>query len=89
MGINCPLCGTRPLEEFTCRGDATPTRPAEQAALQDWVDYVYVRDNPKGLHREHWRHHAGCGAWLNIERHTVTHEITQIDLAGKAGEGER
>ncbi len=60
MRISCPYCGERALEEFTYRGDATVTRPTslEPAAEQAWVDYVYLRDNPAGLHREHWHHSA-------------------------------
>ena len=57
---SCPYCGERALEEFTYRGDATVTRPTslEPSAEQAWVDYVYLRDNPAGLHREHWHHSA-------------------------------
>lgn len=78
MRIDCPLCGVRPLEEFTYRGDATLVRPGEEAPREDWIDYVYLRDNPKGLHREHWRHSGGCGSWLEIERNTVSHEISSV-----------
>jgi sarcosine oxidase subunit delta len=39
------------------------------------VDYLYIRANPKGLHRERWVHAAGCGQWLVVERDTVSHEI--------------
>ena len=53
MRITCPYCGERALEEFTYRGDATVTRPdsLDAAAEPAWVDYVYFRDNPAGLHR--------------------------------------
>ena len=78
MRISCPLCGERPLDEFVYRGDATVTRPNEAAPMEQWVEYVYLRDNPKGIHREHWRHTQGCGSWLIVERNTVTHEITQV-----------
>lgn len=85
MRLTCPLCGTRPLEEFTYRGDAGPVRPSADQPMEDWVDYVYLRDNPKGPHREHWRHHGGCGSWLAVERNTHSHEILGIELA-RAGE---
>lgn len=81
MRITCPLCGDRPLEEFVYRGDATQPRPAPDAPMADWVAYVYLRNNPKGRHREHWRHAGGCGAWLVVERDTQTHEIFRVDLA--------
>lgn len=78
MRISCPLCGERPLEEFVYRGDATVSRPEQEAPVEAWVDYVYVRSNPKGLHKEHWRHAAGCGSWLAVERNTQTHDILQV-----------
>ena len=83
MRIRCPYCGGRGLGELTYRGDATVTRPEslDESATQDWVDYVYFRDNPAGLHREHWYHGAGCHSWLVVTRDTVTHEITDVRLA--------
>ena len=85
MRIKCPYCGERSLEEFTYRGDATVTRPTslEPAAEQALVDYVYFRDNPAGLHREHWHHSQGCHAWLVVTRDMTTHEITSVEFASK------
>jgi sarcosine oxidase subunit delta len=84
MRIPCPLCGDRPLEEFVYRGDATVTRPGEGAPIEAWVSYVYLRDNPKGPHREHWRHAGGCGGWLIVDRDTVSHAIIRVALARPA-----
>ena len=84
MNINCPICGKRTLDEFVYHGDATVKRPADDADTQAWVDYVYFRENPKGWHKEYWRHQSGCGAWLKIERHTVTHEIRSVQLVNDA-----
>ena len=83
MRIICPICGARPLEEFSYRGDAAVQRPTtvDAAAQDEWYEYVYVRDNPKGRHKEHWRHSGGCGAWLVVERDTYTHEIFNVRLA--------
>lgn len=86
MRIICPLCGARPLEEFAYRGDATVCRPEEGAPMANWVGYVYLRNNPKGAHREHWRHVSGCGSWLIIDRDTLTHEITQVKEACPSGD---
>ncbi len=85
MRIPCPYCGERALEEFTYRGDATVSRPTslESSAEQPWVDYVYFRDNPAGLHREHWHHSQGCHAWLVVTRDMTTHEITAVEFADK------
>lgn len=89
MRIPCPLCGERALEEFTYRGDAGVRRPdGEETDLGAWHAFVYLRDNPRGPHREHWHHLHGCRAWLEVERDTVTHEIFAARLAqARAGEG--
>jgi sarcosine oxidase subunit delta len=73
------------LEEFTYRGDATVPRPSsiDARATEAWVDYVYLRDNPAGLHKEFWQHSAGCRAWLEVARDTTTHEIVAVELAAK------
>ena len=78
MLIPCPHCGPRIHEEFTYLGDATLRRPGVEGpdAAAAFVDYVYVRENPAGLHRELWFHAAGCHAWLVVERDTRTHAIT-------------
>ena len=85
MRIRCPYCGERALEEFIYRGDATVTRPGslEPQATGAWVDYVYLRDNPDGHHREHWHHSAGCHAWLVVTRDMRTHEILAVEFARK------
>jgi sarcosine oxidase subunit delta len=78
MLIPCPYCGPRIHEEFTYLGDATLQRPDPAApdAEAAYVDYVYVRQNPTGAHRELWFHAAGCHAWLVVERDTRTHAIS-------------
>ena len=85
MRITCPYCGTRGLEEFTYRGDATVKRPLsiDKSDTEAWVDYDYLRDNPAGLHKELWQHNAGCHAWLEVTRDTTTHEIVDVELAAK------
>jgi sarcosine oxidase subunit delta len=75
MRLPCPFCGERGLEEFAYGGDASVTRPAADAVQQDWVEYVYLRTNPAGRHREYWYHEAGCRLWLTVERDTRTHAI--------------
>jgi sarcosine oxidase subunit delta len=81
MRLHCPHCGERGLEEFLYHGDATVTRPAPDAALDDWTDYVYFRENPDGAHRELWYHAAGCHAWLVVSRDLRSHEIFQVEAA--------
>ncbi len=78
MRLTCPHCGSRGLEEFSYRGDATVQRPALEAPEENWVAYVYLRDNPCGAHRELWYHGAGCRAWLVVERDTLTHVVHNV-----------
>jgi len=77
MLITCPHCGTRPVEEFTFLGDAKPVRPTsnDPATMDQWFDYVYLRDNPKGRFDEYAHHSSGCRAWLVVTRNTDTHEV--------------
>jgi heterotetrameric sarcosine oxidase delta subunit len=84
MLINCPYCGPRDLAEFVVNGEAI-ARPDVDGDLDGpdiraaFVEAVYLRDNPAGLHREHWFHSAGCQSWLLIERDTRNHEIVRVE----------
>ena len=75
--IRCPWCGERDENEFSYGGQAHVAYPADPHALpdDDWAQYVFMRDNPKGDFRERWVHAQGCRRWFNAVRHTVTHEI--------------
>ncbi len=81
MRITCPFCGARDHSEFTYGGDATIAYPDLSASTEEWFAAIYLRDNPKGPHRERWHHVEGCRMWLVVERDTVTHEITDVALA--------
>jgi sarcosine oxidase subunit delta len=81
MRIPCCHCGARDSEEFTYLGDATPARPAPDAGAPQWAAYVYLRDNPSGVHRELWQHVAGCRSWLVVTRKLRTHEILKVEPA--------
>ena len=78
--IPCPWCGPREESEFACGGESHILRPADPAAATDaeWADYLYLRTNPKGWHRERWVHRHGCRRWFNLLRHTVSHEIKAV-----------
>ena len=71
----CPHCGPRDESEFAYGGDAQLRRSAEGASDQAWIDYLFLRDNPRGRHRELWYHQLGCRRWIEVERDTLTHEI--------------
>jgi methylglutamate dehydrogenase subunit B len=77
MLIPCPHCGIRPVEEFTFLGDAKPARPTtnDPSSMEQWFDYVYLRDNPRGNIEEYAHHSGGCRAWLVVSRNTETHEV--------------
>lgn len=78
LSIPCPWCGPRDEIEFSYGGQAHVTYPRDPHALDDeaWAAYLFMRDNPKGAFLERWVHSHGCRRWFNVERHTVTHEIT-------------
>ena len=84
MIINHPLLGPRDAQEFTYLGDASlidrPDWQAEDAAEQ-FFNYQYLRNNPAGEHRELWFHEGGDRSWLVVTRNTVTHEISNVELA--------
>ncbi len=79
--IPCPVCGERPEDEFGFGGDANVAHPGPGARLEDYADYLYLRDNPSGPHSELWVHRYGCRSWLVVERDTVTHQIIRAELA--------
>ena len=81
MRIPCPHCGPRDEAEFSFRGDASARRPAPEAETDAFYDYVYTRANPRGWTLEWWQHAGGCRAWLQVHRHTVTHEISAVTPA--------
>ena len=81
LRIPCPWCGVRDEVEFRYRGDARRSRPAGDAALADFIAYVYTRDNPLGWHLEWWLHVGGCRRLIKVERHTLSHEIRWVGAA--------
>ena len=83
MIIPHPLLGPRDSQEFTILGDAKllkrPDGMAADAAAA-FHDYVHLRDNPAGLHRELWYHEQGDRSWLVVARDTRTHEVISAEL---------
>lgn len=77
--IACPYCGERPELEFAHGGQAHIARPAKPSdtAAPEWTQFLYMRDNVKGLYAERWRHSHGCGKFFNAVRDTTTdHFVT-------------
>ena len=82
LRIDCPCCGPRGHDEFRYGGDASVIRPAhDDPDPEAWYRYVYVRPNPKGLHREYWQHVHCCRQWLAVERDTTSHAIRSVRFA--------
>ncbi|MFE7835438.1 sarcosine oxidase subunit delta [Streptomyces sp. NPDC057474] len=75
--ISCPWCGPRNETEYHYGGQAHVPYPENQADLTDeqWAEYVFYRDNPKGPFAERWMHGIGCRRWFNVLRDTATHEV--------------
>ena len=82
--IPCPWCGERDEIEFRYGGEAHISR-ADPASADDaaWADYLYMRNNPKGLFAERWVHQAGCRRWFNLLRDTVSHRIVAVYRIGE------
>ncbi len=79
MRIICPHCGERGTEEFSYLTAADRRRPEAGASFEDWHEYVHLRDNPAGVHREHWHHVHGCRRWLTVTRNVRTHEVLAVE----------
>ena len=88
LKITCPWCGERAESEFSCGGEAHIIRPLDTDSLGDeaWGDYLFMRKNTKGWHKEQWLHAAGCRRWFNVERHTVSYDIRQVYRPGETPE---
>ncbi|MBB53072.1 MAG: sarcosine oxidase subunit delta [Magnetovibrio sp.] len=78
--IPCPYCGEREESEFHQGGEAHIKRPADTDKLTDdeWADYLFLRDNKKGIYLERWVHRHGCRRWFNMARNTMTNEIVAV-----------
>src|SRR6187455_1086464 len=49
--IRCPWCGERDISEFAHGGEAHIARPEDAEELPDseWADFLFLRNNPKGI----------------------------------------
>ena len=84
LTIPCPWCGPRPDSEFSAGGEAHIARADPNTSTDaEWGQYLYFRDNVKGLQRERWYHAYGCRRWFNVARDTVTHEISAVYPMGE------
>lgn len=75
MLLPCPWCGPRNVQEFHHVGETVTRPPVATATPEEWRDYLFFRDNPRGWTVEQWYHRAGCRRFFVAERHTVTNEV--------------
>jgi len=76
LTLTCPNCGEIADEtELAPGGEAHLARGGPGASDADFEDYLFLRENPRGVHFERWRHAYGCGKWFHAARCTVTLEV--------------
>ena len=73
LRVKCPWCGEREQVEFSCHGEACIPRPENADALDDraWGEYLFFKENAKGLTWERWQHAFGCRRWFVALRDNV------------------
>lgn len=83
--IHCPYCEEeRPEVEFAGAGEAHIDRPKDMNAMSDaeFEKFFFIRDNPKGVQFERWRHIHGCGRFFNAVRDTVSDKFLTTYKSG-------
>ncbi len=74
--LHCPCCGVDADEtELAPGGEAHLKRAGPDSSDEEFHDYLFARENPRGVHFERWRHAAGCGKWFHAARDTATLEV--------------
>ncbi|QKV20351.1 sarcosine oxidase subunit delta [Oricola thermophila] len=84
--VHCPYCDEdRPEIEFRHAGEAHIERPRNIAEISDeeFAQYFFYRDNPKGITFERWRHAHGCARFFNAVRDTVSDKFLMTYKAGE------
>ena len=88
--IHCPYCEEdRPELEFRNMGQAHVARSTDLAnqSDEDFEKFLYIRDNPKGVTFERWRHVHGCARFFNAARDTISDKFITVYKAGVAKPG--
>ena len=74
--LTCPVCGVTAEEtEFHGGGEAHLTRFGPGSDDAAFENYLFMRENPRGVHFERWRHAYGCGKWFHAARDTTALEV--------------
>ncbi|GGL57678.1 sarcosine oxidase subunit delta [Wenxinia marina] len=76
LTLTCPCCGVAAEEtELVGGGEAHLKRQGPGSDDRAFEQYLFLRENPKGVHFERWRHAYGCGKWFHVARDTATLEV--------------
>ncbi|MEV8466380.1 sarcosine oxidase subunit delta [Fluviibacterium sp. DFM31] len=76
LTLTCPYCGLQADEtELHGGGEAHLTRFGPDSSDDDFEAYLFLRQNPRGVHAERWRHVYGCGKWFHALRDTTTLQV--------------
>ena len=74
--LTCPYCDIDCDEtELHAGGEAHLTRHGPGSSDAEFEEYLFMRENPRGVHFERWRHVYGCGKWFHAARHTSSLEV--------------
>ena len=84
--LTCPHCGVQADEtELSPGGEAHLKRHGPESSDDEFLGYLFHRENPKGPHLERWRHSYGCGKWFLAARDTATNVVLVTYPASLAG----
>jgi heterotetrameric sarcosine oxidase delta subunit len=75
LALDCPNCGRRNGLEFAYSGEAGLDEPSSGGDIAEWRRSLYFHRNGAEWTRERWLHVAGCGRFIELERHRTTNEI--------------
>ena len=84
--IRCPYCEEElPEVEFRHAGEAHLVRPSNMSEMsdEDVEALLFIRQNPRGLVFERWRHVHGCARFFNAARDTVSDKFLATYKAGE------
>ena len=56
-------------------------RPAGPVSQHDWAEYLHMRKNEAGEHKEWWYHLMGCRSWFFAIRDTRTNVVKETRIA--------
>ena len=74
--LHCPHCHEDVDEtDLHAGGEAHLKRQGPGSSREEFEGYLFMRENPKGIHFERWHHSYGCGKWFIAARHTATLEV--------------